>query len=308
MEPNTPESSNTWELECRPDSPHSGYSTTAQRTELTSASFKGRLDIVKELIAAGVDVNERDIACDTALILSSWEGHIEVVKELINAGADVNKVRCGPGYSALALAAAEDHFLVVRELIQSGADINKSSYSCNNGVTPLIMACANGNVQTVRELIKAGAHLEKTDGQGHTPMQVAQLPYTTYKCDFETVSGRQSFLTTFGYTREHANECETDESEADETIDRRQLKRLFNRQKTIVNILIAAGAKYYKIVTREEYKGEIRLRQMMDLKTICKLAIREQMRDPEYNLFLKVRELPLPQLLKDFLLYGQELE
>jgi len=57
------------------------------------------------------------------LIWASYNGHIEIVRELINRGADIN-AKANDGYTALIEASANGRIEVVRELINRGADIN----------------------------------------------------------------------------------------------------------------------------------------------------------------------------------------
>ena len=49
------------------------------------------LNVLKELIAAGADINKEDNDGETALMSAANEGHVECLKELIAAGADINK-------------------------------------------------------------------------------------------------------------------------------------------------------------------------------------------------------------------------
>ena len=62
--------------------------------------------------------------------------HVEVVRELLAAGADLNKASMY-GWTPLYLASREGHVEVVRVLLAAGADPNKAS---NNGTTPLQQA------------------------------------------------------------------------------------------------------------------------------------------------------------------------
>ena len=57
-------------------------------TALHWASDKGRLDVVRELLKAGANVNAVDEDDWTALHLASNNGHLDVVRELLRAGAD----------------------------------------------------------------------------------------------------------------------------------------------------------------------------------------------------------------------------
>ena len=51
--------------------------------KLIEASGNGNLELVKELIAAGADVNTTTEYGGTSLIIATYNGHIEVVRELI---------------------------------------------------------------------------------------------------------------------------------------------------------------------------------------------------------------------------------
>ena len=48
------------------------------------------IDCLKELLKAGYELNATDSEGDTTLIFASSEGNVDYVKELIAAGADVN--------------------------------------------------------------------------------------------------------------------------------------------------------------------------------------------------------------------------
>jgi ankyrin repeat protein len=57
---------------------------------LTYLRFNGSLDIVKALLALGVDVNEvRRSGTNTALHAAIEEGHLSIAEVLLDAGADI---------------------------------------------------------------------------------------------------------------------------------------------------------------------------------------------------------------------------
>ena len=130
-------------------------------TLLQYAASKGYLDIVKELIKAGANVNtnnwgiysDKYEALDgTALIQAAKNGHTNVVIELIKAGANVNQANSW-GDTPLIQAATQGHVDVVKELIKVDANVNQST---DTGDTPLIKAAENDHADVVSELIKAG--------------------------------------------------------------------------------------------------------------------------------------------------------
>ena len=66
------------------------------------AAEKGRIDVVRLLLDAGADVDQREGSDWTALFSAASEGHLEVVELLLDAGADFN-VKDGSGETPLAI-------------------------------------------------------------------------------------------------------------------------------------------------------------------------------------------------------------
>ncbi|MDD5169163.1 MAG: ankyrin repeat domain-containing protein, partial [Syntrophales bacterium] len=85
------------------------------------AAAYGQIDVVKDLLDKGADVNEW--SGSTPLLAASGGGHANVVKLLIERGANVNTMT-NRGDSALGIAATRGHMNVVQILIDNGANIN----------------------------------------------------------------------------------------------------------------------------------------------------------------------------------------
>jgi hypothetical protein len=83
------------------------------------ASMKGYLEVVRELIAAGANVNAANAYGRTALRTACCNGHVEVVRALLAAGADTSDVY---SISILSAAASSGHVDVIRVLLAAGAD------------------------------------------------------------------------------------------------------------------------------------------------------------------------------------------
>ena len=59
---------------------------------LSVAAGKGKIELVKILLAAGAEINEIDMAQNTPLFWASSEGHLEIVKLLVENGANIMAV------------------------------------------------------------------------------------------------------------------------------------------------------------------------------------------------------------------------
>jgi len=104
---------------------------------------------------------------DMDIFRASREGNLEVVKELILQGANIN-VKSKFGETPLQLASREGHLKIVKELISQGAKIDEKDKSGN---TPLQFASRHGHLEIVKELISQGANytdlLEKLEKNGN---------------------------------------------------------------------------------------------------------------------------------------------
>jgi ankyrin repeat protein len=121
---------------------------------VAKASSAGLIEIVRSLIAGGVNVGYRDENGCTALYFASMLGFVEVVMALAAAGADVNtkdKSRNTP----LILASGNGHVEVVVFLLMQGVDVNVVNAI---GADALYLASADGNVKIVQLLLRHGAN------------------------------------------------------------------------------------------------------------------------------------------------------
>jgi len=146
---------------------------------LFDAATAGHVDLVRQLLAAGADCNERNGDGATALMLAAHAGHLEVVKTLIEAGADVN-ARDERGWGALTKAAynadLDRGFAdVAQSLIDAGADVEAP---IGYGVRPLMLAAGYGETAVVEALLRAGADvLARNDGGLTALMMVKEKHY-----------------------------------------------------------------------------------------------------------------------------------
>ena len=106
----------------------------ANQNTIHRFAYDGNIEVVKKLLADGVNVNTKEEDGGTALHWAANEGHKEIVELLITSGADVNISGPHGGGTALHFSANEGHKEIAEILITKGADINAKN---DGGETPL---------------------------------------------------------------------------------------------------------------------------------------------------------------------------
>lgn len=148
-------------------------------TELLVASVDGNLSRVRELIAAGANVNET-VRGYSPIYEAALHEHVDVVKELINAGANVNLQTqygttplaelCSYGMGNPHPSKERIRLVIIKLLLEAGADIHKAD---NKGRTPIIHAASYSyyeRIATVKLLIKSGANVNDVANNGLTAL------------------------------------------------------------------------------------------------------------------------------------------
>jgi len=176
-------------------------------TALHRAFYKDRLDILRELIKEGANLEARDFEGRTVLWLVTLDStNVELAKELLAAGADPNTKDCFD-LPVINLAADKSYNEkseeILRELLNNGADMNSAkrngctvlhgliksrclsgmldliSRGCDlnaqdaNGETALIKAVEMDEIDMVTELVNAGVILDIQDKTGNTALMSA---------------------------------------------------------------------------------------------------------------------------------------
>jgi len=134
---------------------------------LFAAADAGNIEAVKQHLAAGTDVNAKNILRlgRTPLHQAAWDGHKEIVELLITNSANVDaldRYRETP----LHAAADEGHKEIAELLIANGADVDRKYNTNYNTKTPLHYAAGEGHKEIIELLIANGADVDvKTPGQ-----------------------------------------------------------------------------------------------------------------------------------------------
>lgn len=124
---------------------------------LRDAVDRGNVEVVKRLLARGVDKNAKDEYGQSLLMTTVSNHHVEIVDLLIEAGADVNAAnqwRITP----LAVAAERGHLDLVNRLVAAGANVNARDTA---GGTALSVAILRGYTEIVAALLEAGTDVQR---------------------------------------------------------------------------------------------------------------------------------------------------
>ena len=118
------------------------------------------------LEAADTDVECRNTADESPLMLAALRGDLPLARALIARDADVNKT----GWAPLHYAASRGQIPMIDLLLEHHAYIDAES---PNRTTPLMMAAGYGSVQATRILLRAGADATLKNAEGLTALDFA---------------------------------------------------------------------------------------------------------------------------------------
>ncbi len=139
---------------------------------VADAAEHGDVAAVRNLLRAGVDVNETHGDGMTALHWAAEHGDAELAGMLIYAGANVGGGTRIGGYTPLHIASRHGHAGVVKALLAAKADPADATH--NSGATPLHLSAASPSLETVRALLDRGADVNAREGAwGQTPLTFA---------------------------------------------------------------------------------------------------------------------------------------
>jgi ankyrin repeat protein/Flp pilus assembly protein TadD len=141
------------------------------RTALMLAAGRGQTDLIPSIIAAGVNVNARDLEGDTALFYAATNGRLEAVDALLKAGADVGSAN-KKGSTSLIGAATEGYPQIVKLLLARGARVDQGD---EDGDNALLLASALGKSDILDVLLAGRANINYQNKNGVTPLMIASF-------------------------------------------------------------------------------------------------------------------------------------
>ena len=254
---------------------------------------------MKELIAAGADINKEDKDGRNSFVSAENQGRIECLKELIAAGADINKGD-KDGKPLLINLVKSGKFDCVEEILEAGVDVNVTD---EHGYTALMAAVEYPNETIVNLLLRKGAEINAKNNGDKTALHLA-VTHGQAELQGEQFGApsKHSIFTKIVYRLLQAG-AQLDDTYADfiPATAHLKLSTLMTSDTHILKMLMAAGA---------ELK-ETRLLECDDsLQDLARKSIRKYLKQfhPERNLYTTIPQLGLPQRLQAYLLFWTQQE
>jgi ankyrin repeat protein len=146
------------------------------RTPLMVAAYAKRIDAATALIVAGADLDALDRDRYDVVTIASVANDVTMLKLVLASGAKAGQMTSPYDGTALIAAAHLGHVEVVRTLSAAGAPLDHVN---NLNWTALIESIVLGDggpnhIACLTALVDAGADVNIADGNGVTPLQLAQ--------------------------------------------------------------------------------------------------------------------------------------
>ena len=140
-------------------------------------------EVIKDLVAAGIDIEAKDEDGETALFKTAYYPNLPLLRFLLKLGADINTRN---SFEETMLHAAvgrigrgdnlPDSIEVIKFLIAKGLDVNATD---KKGNTPLHTTCWGvykdySNLDVIKALIQNGADINVKNNEGRTPLDIAK--------------------------------------------------------------------------------------------------------------------------------------
>ena len=139
--------------------------------------------VIVSLLAAAGCVKQENPNPRISLQAAAVQGNLEVIRQHIKAGSDLNE-KDAYGSTPLVVAITFDKTDVAGELIEAGADITITN---NDGSTPLHIAAFLCRIEIVEALLDNGADKNIKNNRGATALETAEAPFEDVKPIYDAI-------------------------------------------------------------------------------------------------------------------------
>ena len=298
---------------------------------LTHATTGGHYDTVKVLLANHANVNFVGLRRDTALTLAASRGNTDLVILLLKYKADIHHLAAFG--NALACASKfRGNPETVEVLLQAGSCVNSTNPSDSTllkGQTPLMLAAEHKHIEVMKVLLAWGANIDQEDKNKRTPLHhAAHLPESHEWEVGERNDNRIRHPSVKFLLQSGANIRKRRNKQRLLDLALTRYRRVFSSYSPqfkiteeltedggqIVGFLYTAGAdiseekkkdkKYAKILPKFIADD---LKPTLELPSMCRKRIRKHLLSRvggnHKNLIPAVHKLPLPEKLKEYILF-----
>lgn len=128
--------------------------------------------IVHALLEARADPNIQTEKGASVLRLAAREADLDIIKELVQRGAQVNPTDTSSELTPLQWALRRDDVELATFLLEAGTKVDVTD---EQGRTPLLQAASNGDLRLVNTLLKHGASVHARNKFGLTALKIAEM-------------------------------------------------------------------------------------------------------------------------------------
>lgn len=145
---------------------------TLKRTALHVAAENGHREIVELMVRNRANIDATDHLGRSPIFYAMRTGHRDIVWRLLEAGADTT-LCAKDGTTLLIMCARDKETDLARRLLETGCDVN-AVRSDDRTVTALMRAARSGNLAMVELLLEHGADPSITNPDGKTALDLAR--------------------------------------------------------------------------------------------------------------------------------------
>ena len=226
------------------------------------------------LIRAGSPVNQVNYNGDTALSLAVLDDDSNVINELLANGVDVNQ--CVNNRTALWYAANNSFHNCVKILLDAEADPNV-------GEPPLVQAARYSTVDCVKIILEAGADINRVDQHFGTMMLMGAYVGKREIVEIGLNAGAEINTSTMAF-----------------------YMPIVHNEEALMLLFAAGEDTSYFNYNEDAPASIVKTRRDFSLQNLSRRAIHNQclLSRPKQDLFNLVELLPIPRLMKNYLLYN----